>query len=75
MSNLSTIPMDGCGSMESVMALLFAEVRVHVSLSDSLDEAMDAVIDKANQSDYNGKVQKYNRKYQQTPRSRLFLNY
>ncbi|OAL04598.1 6-phosphogluconate dehydrogenase C-terminal domain-like protein [Phaeosphaeriaceae sp. SRC1lsM3a] len=41
------------------MALLFAEVGVHVSLSDPSEEAMDAVIDKANKSNYNGRVQKY----------------
>lgn len=44
------------------MALLFAEVGVHVSLSDPSEEAMDAVIDKANKSNYNGKVKKYNGK-------------
>jgi 6-phosphogluconate dehydrogenase len=41
------------------MALLFAEVGVHVSLSDPSEEAMDAVIEKAEKSGYNGKVKKY----------------
>lgn len=59
------IAMIGCGSMGGGMALLFAEVGVHVSLSDPSEEAMDAVIDKANKSNYNGRVQKYTGKYQQ----------
>jgi 6-phosphogluconate dehydrogenase len=41
------------------MALLFAEDGVHVSLSDPSEEAMDAVIQKAEKSGYNGKVNKY----------------
>jgi 6-phosphogluconate dehydrogenase len=41
------------------MALLFAEDGVHVSLSDPSEEAMDAVIGKANKSGYNGKVNKF----------------
>jgi 6-phosphogluconate dehydrogenase len=41
------------------MALLFAEDGVHVSLSDPSEEAMDAVIGKANKSRYNGKVNKF----------------
>ncbi|KAF2822353.1 6-phosphogluconate dehydrogenase C-terminal domain-like protein [Ophiobolus disseminans] len=41
------------------MALLFAEDGVHVSLSDPSEEAMDAVIEKAEKSGYNGKVKKY----------------
>jgi hypothetical protein len=36
------------------MALLFAEDGVHVSLSDPSEEAMDAVITKAEKSGYNG---------------------
>jgi 6-phosphogluconate dehydrogenase len=44
------------------MALLFAEDGVHVSLSDPSEEAMDAVIGKAEKSGYNGKVKKYNGK-------------
>jgi 6-phosphogluconate dehydrogenase len=50
--------MIGCGSMGGGMALLFAEDGVHVSLSDPSEEAMDAVIEKANKSGYNGKVNK-----------------
>ena len=42
------------------MALLFAEVGVHVSLSDPSEQAMDAVIKKAEKSGYNGEVKKYN---------------
>jgi 6-phosphogluconate dehydrogenase len=42
------------------MALLFAEDGVHVSLSDPSEEAMDAVIGKAEKSGYNGKVNKFN---------------
>jgi 6-phosphogluconate dehydrogenase len=41
------------------MALLFAEDDVHVSLSDPSEGAMDAVIEKAEKSGYNGKVKKY----------------
>jgi 6-phosphogluconate dehydrogenase len=41
------------------MALLFAEDGVHVSLSDPSEEAMDAVVEKAKKSGYNGKVKKY----------------
>jgi 6-phosphogluconate dehydrogenase len=51
--------MIGCGSMGGGMALLFAEDDVHVSLSDPSVEAMDAVIEKAEKSGYNGKVKKY----------------
>ena len=42
------------------MALLFAEDGVHVSLSDPSEKAMDAVIEKAENQGYKGKVQKYN---------------
>lgn len=56
------IAMIGCGSMGGGMALLFAEVGVRVSLSDPSEEAMDAVIDKANKSNYNDKVRKYDGK-------------
>ncbi|KAF2124591.1 6-phosphogluconate dehydrogenase C-terminal domain-like protein [Dothidotthia symphoricarpi CBS 119687] len=41
------------------MALLFAEDGVHVSLSDPSEEAMDTIIEKAQKSGYNGKVQKF----------------
>jgi 6-phosphogluconate dehydrogenase len=51
--------MIGCGSMGGGMALLFAEDGVHVSLSDPSEEAMDAVIEKAKKSGYNGKVDKF----------------
>jgi 6-phosphogluconate dehydrogenase len=51
--------MIGCGSMGGGMALLFAEIGVHVSLSDPSEEAMDAVIAKAEKSGYNGKVNKF----------------
>jgi 6-phosphogluconate dehydrogenase len=51
--------MIGCGSMGGGMALLFAEDGVHVSLSDPSEEAMDAVIEKAEKSGYNGKVNKF----------------
>jgi 6-phosphogluconate dehydrogenase len=51
--------MIGCGSMGGGMALLFAETGVNVSLSDPSEQAMDAVIEKAEQQGYNGKVQKY----------------
>lgn len=60
MTDATQIAMIGCGSMGGGMALLFAEVGVHVSLSDPFEEAMDAVVDKANKSNYNGKIQKYN---------------
>jgi len=59
MSKFETIAMIGCGSMGGGMALLFAEDGVHVSLSDPSEEAMDAVIEKAEKSGYNGKVKKY----------------
>ena len=42
------------------MALLFAEDGVNVSLSDPSEQAMDAVINKAEQQGYNGKIKKYN---------------
>lgn len=51
--------MIGCGSMGGGMALLFAEDGVQVGLSDPSEEAMDAVIEKAEKSAYNGKVKKY----------------
>ena len=51
--------MIGCGSMGGGMALLFAEIGVHVSLSDPSEEAMDAVIQKAEKQGYHGKVDKY----------------
>lgn len=41
------------------MALLFAEIGVHVSLSDPSEEAMDAVMQKAEKQGYHGKVDKY----------------
>lgn len=41
------------------MALLFAEDGVHVNLSDPSEEAMDAVIEKAEQSGYHGKLKKH----------------
>jgi 6-phosphogluconate dehydrogenase len=44
------------------MALLFAEDGVHVGLSDPSEEAMDAVVAKAEKAGYNGKVQKFNGK-------------
>jgi 6-phosphogluconate dehydrogenase len=56
--------MIGCGSMGGGMALLFAEVGVHVSLSDPSEQAMDAVIEKAEKSGYNGEVKKYNSEQQ-----------
>ncbi|KAI2474719.1 6-phosphogluconate dehydrogenase decarboxylating [Pyrenophora tritici-repentis] len=59
MSGFTNIAMIGCGSMGGGMALLFAEIGVHVSLSDPSEEAMDAVIEKAEKQGYNGKVQKY----------------
>jgi 6-phosphogluconate dehydrogenase len=55
--------MIGCGSMGGGMALLFAEVGVHVSLSDPSEKAMDAVIEKAEKSGYNGKIKKFNGDY------------
>lgn len=51
--------MIGCGSMGGGMALLFAEIGVHVSLSDPSEEAMDAVLQKAEQQGYHGKLDKY----------------
>ena len=42
------------------MALLFAEDGVNVSLSDPSEQAMDAVIEKAEKQGYNGKVKKFN---------------
>jgi 3-hydroxyacyl-CoA dehydrogenase len=51
--------MIGCGSMGGGMALLFAEIGVHVSLSDPSEEAMDAVMRKAEKQGYHGKVDKY----------------
>lgn len=51
--------MIGCGSMGGGMALLFAEDGVHVNLSDPSEEAMDAVIEKAEKAGYNGKITKY----------------
>lgn len=42
------------------MALLFAEDGVNVSLSDPSEQAMDAVIEKAEKQGYNGKVEKFN---------------
>ena len=53
------IAMIGCGSMGGGMALLFAEDGVRVSLSDPSEDAMDAVIQKAEQQGYSGKVQKF----------------
>lgn len=41
------------------MALLFAEDGVHVNLSDPSEEAMDAVIEKAEKAGYNGKMKKH----------------
>jgi len=52
--------MIGCGSMGGGMALLFAEDGVNVSLSDPSEQAMDAVIEKAEKQGYNGKVKKFN---------------
>lgn len=51
--------MIGCGSMGGGMALLFAEDGVHVNLSDPSEEAMDAVIEKAEKAGYNGKITKH----------------
>jgi hypothetical protein len=51
--------MIGCGSMGGGMALLFAEIGLHVSLSDPSDEAMDTVITKAEKSGYHGQVNKF----------------
>jgi 3-hydroxyacyl-CoA dehydrogenase len=42
------------------MALLFAEDGVHVNLSDPSEEAMDAVIEKAEKAGYHGKLTKHN---------------
>lgn len=41
------------------MALLFAEDGVHVNLSDPSEEAMDAVIEKAEKAGYNGEIKKH----------------
>ena len=41
------------------MALLFAEDGVHVNLSDPSEEAMDAVIEKAEKAGYNGMIKKH----------------
>jgi 6-phosphogluconate dehydrogenase len=41
------------------MALLFAEDGVHVNLSDPSEEAMDAVIQKADKAGYDGKIKKH----------------
>jgi 6-phosphogluconate dehydrogenase len=51
--------MIGCGSMGGGMALLFAEDGVQVGLSDPSEEAMDAVIEKAEKSGYRGKIKKF----------------
>ena len=51
--------MIGCGSMGGGMALLFAEDGIHVSLSDPAEEAMDGIIEKAENSGYHGRVSKY----------------
>ena len=51
--------MIGCGSMGGGMALLFAEDGIHVQLSDPSEKAMDAVIEKAEKSGYNGKIKKH----------------
>ncbi|KAF1846096.1 6-phosphogluconate dehydrogenase C-terminal domain-like protein [Cucurbitaria berberidis CBS 394.84] len=51
--------MIGCGSMGGGMALLFAEDGMQVALSDPSEEAMDAVIAKAEQSGYNGRMTKH----------------
>jgi 6-phosphogluconate dehydrogenase len=59
MSKFTNIAMIGCGSMGGGMALLFAEDGVNVSLSDPSEQAMDAVIEKAEQQGYNGKIKKY----------------
>ncbi|KAF1831396.1 6-phosphogluconate dehydrogenase-like protein [Decorospora gaudefroyi] len=59
MSEFTNIAMIGCGSMGGGMALLFAEDGVNVSLSDPSEDAMDAVIQKAENQGYNGRVHKY----------------
>jgi 3-hydroxyacyl-CoA dehydrogenase len=41
------------------MALLFAEDGIHVNLSDPSEEAMDAVIEKADKAGYDGKIKKH----------------
>lgn len=51
--------MIGCGSMGGGMALLLAEVGVHVSLSDPSEEAMDALIEKAEKQGHKGMLQKH----------------
>jgi 6-phosphogluconate dehydrogenase len=53
------IAMIGCGSMGGGMGLLFAENGVNVSLSDPAEEAMDAVIKKAEKAGYHGRVHKF----------------
>lgn len=53
------IAMIGCGSMGGGMALLFAEDGVHVGLSDPSEEAMNAVVEKAEKAGYNGRVKKH----------------
>ncbi|KAF1955072.1 6-phosphogluconate dehydrogenase-like protein [Byssothecium circinans] len=59
MPEFTTIAMMGCGSMGGGMALLFAENGIHVSLSDPVEEAMDAIIDKAEKAGYHGKTKKF----------------
>ncbi|KAJ4399974.1 hypothetical protein N0V91_009047 [Didymella pomorum] len=59
MSKFTSIAMIGCGSMGGGMALLFAEDGVHVNLSDPSEEAMDAVIEKAEKAGYHGKLTKH----------------
>ncbi|KAL6704687.1 hypothetical protein ACN47E_007969 [Coniothyrium glycines] len=59
MPDFTSIAMIGCGSMGGGMALLFAEIGVHVSLSDPSEEAMDVVIQRAEKAGYNGKISKY----------------
>lgn len=56
--------MIGCGSMGGGMAMLFAEDGVHVSLSDPSEEAMDAVIGKAEKAGYYGKVSKHKGRFE-----------
>jgi 6-phosphogluconate dehydrogenase len=51
--------MIGCGSMGGGLALLFAENGVDVSLSDSSEETMDAIIEKAEKAGYHNRVTKY----------------
>ena len=61
--------MIGCGSMGGGMALLFAEDGVHVNLSDPSEEAMDAVIEKAETAGYHGKLTKHKSMLVETNRS------